>query len=170
MAVEDWTPNLSRVCPVCGKVFLPAWQHAWRDKTDPNGARLVCTYHCMRETERRAEEAAKLAKDGRRYRHIDPNNMTEKQRRRWKYRECLKCPVCQYSKEVVGETEASVYCTHPDQERISEYWRSHHMPGRIGYLGIINRMGEYHFTRTPKWCPIRQEVLENETALRSELS
>lgn len=160
MAVEDWTPQFSRVCPICGKTFLPAWQHAWRDKTDHNGSRLVCTYSCMRESERRVEEWAKRAKEERRYKRVDPNNMTEKQRRKWLYRNCLKCPVCQYSKEVVGETEASVYCTHPDRDWLSEYWREHHMGNRIGYLGAINKGGEYHFTRTPKWCPIRKEVLE----------
>lgn len=55
VAVEELTLNLTRECPVCGKKFLPVQLHSWKDKTDPNGKRLVCTYHCMRVTERLAE-------------------------------------------------------------------------------------------------------------------
>ena len=43
-------------CPICKKLFLPAPQHAW----DISGygtrwERLVCSYHCMREWERKQE-------------------------------------------------------------------------------------------------------------------
>lgn len=156
MAVEDWTPQFSRVCPVCGKTFLPAWQHAWRDKTDHNGSRLVCTYSCMRETERRVEEEREQARQSR-CRAV-PENMSERQRQTWLSKKFAKCPECRYSQEVIGEKETCVFCTHPDREGISDYWRTHHMPGKVGYLGVINKSGDYHFTRTPKWCPIRQEV------------
>lgn len=47
--------NLWRECPICGKKFLPEVLHVYRDKTDPN-RRLVCTYSCMRESERRLEQ------------------------------------------------------------------------------------------------------------------
>lgn len=56
--------NLWRVCPICGKKFIPEPLHVYRDKTDPNG-KLVCTYSCMRESERRLEE--RRSKDGRRH-------------------------------------------------------------------------------------------------------
>lgn len=55
--------NLWRVCPICGKKFLPEALHVYRDKTDPN-RKLVCTYSCMRESERRLEEFR--TKNGRR--------------------------------------------------------------------------------------------------------
>lgn len=158
MAVENWTPTFSRVCPMCGKTFLPAWQHAYKDKTDSNGSRLVCTYHCMRESERRAEEAREKVKRG--MCRVDPQNMTDKQRAKWLCRNSVKCPDCRYSREIVGETTAAVYCTHPDREYIARYWRVHHKSNGIGYLGVLKKNGEYHFTRTPKWCPIRKEVLE----------
>lgn len=56
--------NLWRVCPICGKKFLPEVLHAYYDKTDPSRKR-VCTYSCMRESERRLEE--RRSKDGRRH-------------------------------------------------------------------------------------------------------
>ena len=66
MVDNDLTFNLSRVCPVCGKTFLPVQLHSWKDKTDPNGNRLVCTYHCMRVTERQRDEARSKMKRKRR--------------------------------------------------------------------------------------------------------
>lgn len=152
MADNDLTFNLSRVCPVCGKKFLPVQLHSWKDKTDPNGKRLVCTYPCMRETERRVDEARGISR-------VDPETMTEKQRQKWLCRDSLKCQYCRFSHEVVGESETSVFCMHPNRESISAYWIAHHMPNKIGYLGTINKSGEYHFKKTPKWCPIRLEVL-----------
>lgn len=58
--------NLWRVCPICGKKFLPEVLHAYYDKTDTGkNKKLVCTYSCMRESERRLEE--RRSKDGRRH-------------------------------------------------------------------------------------------------------
>lgn len=47
--------NLTRECPICGKKFIPEVDHVYKNKSDPY-RRLVCTYSCMRESERRAEE------------------------------------------------------------------------------------------------------------------
>lgn len=47
--------KLTRVCPICGKTFIPGSEHVYRDKSDPY-KHLVCSYPCMRESERRQEE------------------------------------------------------------------------------------------------------------------
>lgn len=54
MAWDDF-PNLTRVCPICGKKFIPEALHVYRDKSNTNRP-PVCTYSCMRESERRLEE------------------------------------------------------------------------------------------------------------------
>lgn len=48
-----------RTCPICKKVFVPAPQHAW--KTTPTG-KLVCSYHCALEYDRRKAEKRKYTK------------------------------------------------------------------------------------------------------------
>ena len=46
--MRHWlTPNK---CPVCGKEFFPATLHGYRDAR--NREKLVCTYPCLRESER----------------------------------------------------------------------------------------------------------------------
>lgn len=45
-------------CPVCGKTFVPAPLHAYRDKR-ANTNKLVCSYACMRKSERMKEYANK---------------------------------------------------------------------------------------------------------------
>ena len=43
-------------CPVCKKLFLPAPQHAYNiSRFGTNWVRLVCSYHCMRDWERKQE-------------------------------------------------------------------------------------------------------------------
>lgn len=37
-------------CPVCGETFIPAAQHAYKDKRHPY--KRVCTYHCVNESQR----------------------------------------------------------------------------------------------------------------------
>lgn len=37
-------------CPVCGKTFFPAPYHVYKDHRNPD--RIVCTWHCVRESER----------------------------------------------------------------------------------------------------------------------
>jgi hypothetical protein len=65
--------NLWRVCPICKKKFIPEVQHVYRDKTNPSRP-PVCTYSCMRESERRQEE--KRANAVRRYRYKKRGNKT----------------------------------------------------------------------------------------------
>ena len=47
--------NLWKVCPICGKKFIPASLHAWKDERDRS--RLVCTYSCYPVSEKMVEEA-----------------------------------------------------------------------------------------------------------------
>ena len=44
-------------CPVCGKRFLPAPQHAYRVR--PNHGAFVCSYKCMMVCRRKAEAKKK---------------------------------------------------------------------------------------------------------------
>ena len=44
-------------CPVCGNMFIPAAQHVYRDRRSPY--RKVCSWHCVCESERLKEAAAK---------------------------------------------------------------------------------------------------------------
>lgn len=48
-----------RKCPICKKKFIPAPQHSYKKS---NGA-LVCSYHCVIEGERRAEEKKRRKKE-----------------------------------------------------------------------------------------------------------
>ena len=55
MAHNPESLNFTRECPICGKKFIPGSEHVYRDKTDPY-KHFVCSYPCMRESERRQEE------------------------------------------------------------------------------------------------------------------
>lgn len=46
-------------CPVCGKIFIAAPEHVYRDQR--NKKRKVCSWHCVCESER-LRDAAKEAK------------------------------------------------------------------------------------------------------------
>lgn len=46
-------------CPICSKKFVPAPFHIYKTR---RGGRLVCTYSCMLESERRREEKRKAKK------------------------------------------------------------------------------------------------------------
>lgn len=48
-------------CPVCGKKFLPAPMHVWKNENETNKAfqKLVCSYTCMRVTEKQKFERLK---------------------------------------------------------------------------------------------------------------
>lgn len=39
-------------CPICGKQFLPAVEHAWKIGTMKKYEKLVCSYTCMRTWEK----------------------------------------------------------------------------------------------------------------------
>ena len=39
-------------CPICNKIFIPAELHSYKDTR----SQLVCSYHCVLEAERRADE------------------------------------------------------------------------------------------------------------------
>lgn len=43
-------------CPICGKEFVPAAEHAYRL---PNKGAVVCSYHCHREARRKHESKLK---------------------------------------------------------------------------------------------------------------
>lgn len=45
----------SRACPICKKPFIPAPLHAYKVNTK-NGVKLVCSWHCVMEDERRKEQ------------------------------------------------------------------------------------------------------------------
>lgn len=46
--MDNWLKP--KVCPVCGKEFYPVQLHSYRDRRDRT--KLVCTYKCLRESER----------------------------------------------------------------------------------------------------------------------
>lgn len=60
MSKKEPNPFPEVICPICGKTFIPASLHAYRDKRTYK-TRRVCSYKCMRESER-MKEAAKKAK------------------------------------------------------------------------------------------------------------
>ena len=41
-----------KVCPVCGKEFVPAPWHVYKDKRKGGNRKFVCSYGCMRKSER----------------------------------------------------------------------------------------------------------------------
>lgn len=51
------------ICSVCGKEFFPAPYHSYKDKRPNSGGKLVCSWHCVCQSERLAkEEKAKKQK------------------------------------------------------------------------------------------------------------
>lgn len=61
-----------RKCPICKKIFVPAPFHSWR--VSEKGA-MVCSYHCVLESDRRKEERRKAT---RKYIKRDERGVTEK--------------------------------------------------------------------------------------------
>lgn len=67
-----WLYSELPTCPVCGKEFAPAIEHAWKIKVKNSkgqwtqNKKKVCSYHCMREWEKEVEEErkAKLKEKG----------------------------------------------------------------------------------------------------------
>ena len=56
------TPQLIELkCPICGKKFVPAPEHIYRDKRVWNG-RFVCSYGCVIKSERMKGESGKKEK------------------------------------------------------------------------------------------------------------
>jgi hypothetical protein len=49
----------ARICPVCGKEFIPAAMHVYKDRR-PNH-RFVCSWSCVCESERLKEANRKRA-------------------------------------------------------------------------------------------------------------
>lgn len=132
--------GLWRICPICGKKFLPEVLHAYYDKTDPNKKR-VCTYSCMRESERRLEE--QRTRTIRRYKRLDPATMTEKQRQRWENRYIARCSECSHAHYDCKADETRVYCDHPDSAK------------KNGLLAVLYEREKGQKIKTPKWCPRR---------------
>ena len=133
--------NLTRECPICGKKFIPEVDHVYRDKSASDG-RFVCTYSCMRESERRAEE--RRAKTKQSYKRLDPATMTEKQLRGWKKRNSVVCSECHHIKYVERDGVTSIYCAHPDNAMGTRLIATH--DGRSGRRKV-NR---------PSWCELRR--------------
>lgn len=50
-------------CTICGKHFIPAAKHVYRDKRLCNGP-YVCSYTCMIKSEKKAEAMNKKMKPG----------------------------------------------------------------------------------------------------------
>ena len=48
-------------CPVCGKAFDVLWPQLWRYKENGN---YICTWKCLRQLRKEAEEMGKFKKDG----------------------------------------------------------------------------------------------------------
>lgn len=135
--------GLWRICPICGKKFLPEVLHVYYDKTDPSQKR-VCTYSCMRESERRLEE--RRTKDGRRLRarRLDPETMTAEQRKRREYRNRPFCGACSYAGYDCRGDETRITCDHPDS------------PNKHGLLAVISGRDNGRKITTPEWCPRRE--------------
>lgn len=134
--------GLWRICPICGKKFLPEVGHVYYDKTDPNRKR-VCTYSCMRESERRLE--AKRTKNGRRYKRLDPATMTDQQRQRWEKRKLPYCGDCSHTLYDCGSDKTQVYCDHPDCTE------------KPGLLAVMYGRDNGQKIKTPDWCPRRKK-------------
>lgn len=71
MAKSDWkVPHgyfiQELTCPVCGKTFIPAYEHIYKD-----GTKKVCGWNCQCEAERR-KEAEKARKKAYRGKPVDP--------------------------------------------------------------------------------------------------
>ena len=57
-------------CPICGKKFVPAPEHAWKigsyntytAESDDGRRKHVCSYSCMRKWEKEQEEKLKNRK------------------------------------------------------------------------------------------------------------
>lgn len=133
--------NLTRECPICGKKFIPEVDHVYKDKSDPD-RRLVCTYSCMRESERRAEE--RRAKTKRSYKRLDPATMTEQQLQLWKKRNSVVCSECEHIKYVDRDGETRILCSNPSNEKGVRLIAVH-----------INGCGRQKVNR-PSWCLLRQ--------------
>ena len=136
--------GLWRICPICGKKFIPEVEHVYRDKSNPNRP-PVCTYSCMRESERRAEK--KREKRQGRYKRLDPSDMTEQQKRD-RLNRTVKCGGCAHAKmKTIGE-KMTMYCAHPDRETYNQ-------------AGVIAADVESKDEiKTPVWCPQKRELLE----------
>lgn len=53
------TPQLIELkCPICGKTFVPAPEHIYRDKRAWRG-NFVCSYGCMLKSEQMKNESRK---------------------------------------------------------------------------------------------------------------
>ena len=51
-------PVLVKICPICGKDFCPAPQHAYRTMLGKSRV-MLCSYHCYLEADRRHEARLK---------------------------------------------------------------------------------------------------------------
>lgn len=146
--------NLTRVCPICGKKFIPEVEHVYRDKSNPNRP-PVCTYSCMRESERRQEE--KRTKTVRRYKRLNLDEMTKKQRQKWMSRNGAKCSSCDYAQRKTSGEETMVFCEHPDREYIYQNKVAHRGRNLTGMIAVIGKDETDPQLKTPKWCPLRKE-------------
>lgn len=73
--MSDAYVHFEKKCPICGKNFVPAPYHSYRSRG--RSAALVCSYHCVLESERREEEKRQNAK-ARKYIKRDQKGVKEK--------------------------------------------------------------------------------------------
>lgn len=155
--------GLQKVCPICGKNFVAELQHIYRDKSNPSHP-LVCTYPCMRESERRAEE--KRENRVKRYRRLDPADMTEQQKRERLHR-TVTCEGCDHAKVRDCGGKALVVCDHPDREYIEQHEKYRRGYNQIRVIAVIR--DEPETLKTPVWCPRKKEILEQWDQVKKEV-
>lgn len=68
----------------------------------------------------------------------------------------MTCKECPHKKILTkyGNTTSSVYCEHPDQEYIVQYFDTHRISKMPGFIGFINSKREFPIKKYPKWCPL----------------
>lgn len=144
MAQGDYFLNMWRVCPICGKKFMPEPLHVYKDKSDPD-RKLVCTYHCMRESERLADEKRERTSRNLVRKRLDPATMTKDQLRRQRYQNGPKCGECVHMKCVERDGETRAYCTNAGNENGSRSITVRKFSG-----------GGYNLV-CPRWCLLRKK-------------
>jgi hypothetical protein len=58
MYERNGTQRVELICPICGKTFCPAPQHAYKGRVDRNRV-LLCSYSCCLEADRRHDARLK---------------------------------------------------------------------------------------------------------------
>lgn len=80
------------------------------------------------------------------------------------------CKECPYKREYrrYGNTTADVWCKHPDNDFIVEYFKKHHISKAFGFIGFVNSKGVFPIKKSPKWCPLKKETAAVKIATTTE--